>query len=691
MSDSSVKTEHGSTGRLHRATGILLYGVTVVLFGSTAMPLSAAQPGTPFEELTPKFSRQKSPAMVRKIPVPTLAALDYAAYIDNPVLNEPARFKPKVTGSYRVGSITFDGHITDAVADLSATPLTPAELARPLAWRPLVKRLWEVVKDQGFSAITAKINGFKWSDSTVSGSYQQLSAVWIHNTGSERQIWAEIELSPWVQFIPDAMDVDNDGIKEFFARIDVSPVAPAARDSAIAWIRSDYQKQRLSHEEVIDWITDLASYWYPSKNTDVLDWEGSWPGKTTEKTVRRAMRGRTVENPVAVVRGRPFGKPVYNVYIVDVLTDEASPVDSSVSGNTGGSPTSATRPPAPDSSHARFLSAISKRFEIEQWLYTGFTEWLERTAPFRSAEQRFLATLPADQMGYEGRDGWLFFRRDLEYGLGGDLSKQPYNKNPVDHLVELKRLLDEHGVDLLFVPVPNKTEVYYEHLPFETPKESEVLVNPYSRKILADLAAAGVETVDLLPLFLAAKRQADTVAVYQKHDTHWTAAGLAIAADAIADRIRSFSWHDDLVKDSVAYSIRDTVTSRLGDIVDRLPESQRAAYPPVQLMAHRVYHPDGTPFKSDKNAPVLLIGDSFTGVFESVDCKSAGIGAVIAAKSGIPVDIITSWGGGPGVRERFIRRRLKELGSKRLVIYMMVARDLYDYSQGWTPLKDAMQ
>jgi alginate O-acetyltransferase complex protein AlgJ len=83
----------------------------------------------------------------------------------------------------------------------------------------------------------------------------------------------------------------------------------------------------------------------------------------------------------------------------------------------------------------------------------------------------------------------------------------------------------------------------------------------------------------------------------------------------------------------------------------------------------------------------MLIGDSFTGVFEAVDCKSAGVGAHIAAKSGLPVDIITSWGGGPMIINKVIRLRKNEMANKKLLIYMMTDRDLYNYAQGWEKLK----
>jgi len=39
------------------------------------------------------------------------------------------------------------------------------------------------------------------------------------------------------------------------------------------------------------------------------------------------------------------------------------------------------------------------------------------------------------------------------------------------------------------------------------------------------------------------------------------------------------------------------------------------------------------------------------------------------------------------VRHKMMRKRKEMLGEKKLVIYMMAARDLYNYSQLWEPIK----
>ena len=148
--------------------------------------------------------------------------------------------------------------------------------------------------------------------------------------------------------------------------------------------------------------------------------------------------------------------------------------------------------------------------------------------------------------------------------------------------------------------------------------------------------------------------------------------------------MREYQWFPEAKKTRTSYLIHDTTFVRQGDIVDKLPENRRNNYPPVLLQASQIRTTDGRLFRQNNPAaPVLLIGDSFTGVFEIVDCKSAGVGANIAALTSIPVDIITSWGGGPLVRDKMLRSRSNDLGRKRLIIYMMVARDLFDYAQGW--------
>ena len=295
--------------------------------------------------------------------------------------------------------------------------------------------------------------------------------------------------------------------------------------------------------------------------------------------------------------------------------------------------------------------------------------------------------LPTGQPGFMGKEGWLFFNKGIDYLHSGDLIRQPPGKNPLPLLVEFQGYLALNKVPLLFVVVPDKAEVYFDKLPIKTPEDIYSIVNPYGRKFLKDAQDAGVEVIDVLPLFLAAKRDdpKQREGLFQKQDTHWSKRGLLIAAEAVSERIRQYDWYSTIKQET--YSTKDTMVQKQGDLVDKLAEADRIKFPPAAVEANQVIGRDNRPYKpNDGSSPILLIGDSFTGVFELIDCKGAGVGAHIAQKTGIPVEVITSWGGGPLVRDKLVRMRQQVLAQKRVVIYMMAARDLYNYGQGWLPL-----
>ena len=85
----------------------------------------------------------------------------------------------------------------------------------------------------------------------------------------------KIELAPWFRGFADLPDEDGDGVPEIYGRI-----APDALGDATAiarFIREEYEGRVLTPAEVAGWAHQLASYWYPSYNTDLVDARGGWP------------------------------------------------------------------------------------------------------------------------------------------------------------------------------------------------------------------------------------------------------------------------------------------------------------------------------------------------------------------------------------------------------------------------------
>jgi hypothetical protein len=640
----------------------------------------------PFEELNTTFNRTTSHVIIRRISTPTLANLDYAAYIANPVLRDPQTFAPKGPGKkIKPEDCFFGGLLSRQCNSLKSTPLTPDEIGNPMAWEPLAKKIGEIIKYDGFSRLGNVISAEKWGDPSIFMPYQHIVALYVHGSGEDVSFWVKIEFEPWVNFLKGVSGNIADGYKEIYGKLVLDHLEKKTREAICSWIQSEYLKKELSNEEIVDWANVLASYWYPKFNTDIVDMAGQslWPNDQTEAEIKNEISGRAAVTPLLVIRGNPFGEVIYNVFIVG----KGGSQSNQARADTSHLLTMGNRAEKMDSSVSKDFVGNNLRFVAEIKENGDYKTWEKTYAEFRNGIAKRVLGLPTGQLGFIGKDGWLFFGKGIDYLNGGDLTIQPADKNPLPKLIEFQKFLSSSGAPLLFVVVPDKAEVYYDFLPGDAPREVYSIVNPYCRKFLKSLQDSGIEVVDLLPLFLAAKREdgKNKEGLFQKQDTHWSTRGLILAADAIGERIRRYGWYAGLKR--VTYSVKDTVVFRQGDIVDKLADAERSKFPPGPVEAQQVFCPDGKLYKAnDPSSPILLIGDSFTGVFELIDCKGAGVGAHIARKTGIPVEVVTSWGGGPLVRSRIVRTKTKTLSQKKVVIYMMAARDLYNYSQGWEPL-----
>ena len=277
----------------------------------------------PFTQVNKNYNRITSRVMIRKIAVPTLANLDFAAYSANPVRFDPAPQSPKRPVKKAVlADMTFGGSLTNQCATLAQTPLTDAEKESPMAWDPLQNKLWEITKSDAVAQVVGRIIGYKWADESIFIPYQEIAAVYLHGQGDAAELWVKVEFKPWASVVLDKSigDEDKDGFKDIYGKLNLASVDKAMLGKAIEWMRNDYCKTILTKDQIVDWANVLASYWYPKLNTDVVDMTGQtkWPTPETEKDIIKELKGMTVDNPVVVIRGTPYGKKLFNVYLVDV-------------------------------------------------------------------------------------------------------------------------------------------------------------------------------------------------------------------------------------------------------------------------------------------------------------------------------------------------------------------------------------
>jgi len=651
--------------------------------GAAKFPWAEGERGKPVEHadvrtLNEGYARTRSQVWVREVARPTRAALDYAAYHANFMIADPEPEAGVPEAGVPDTSRPFSGQLEldTLTGDLSKTSLSPEEQRHALAFAPLSEFLQarKVAGAEALAEVGSAVRRENWGLQLPPGSSGQLlSELYLHHGQGAVELWAKVEFQPWFTQFEHAPDQDGDGFPELYGRV-IPSAATAGLTSAI---QKDYVDPVLSASEVKAWANQLSSYWYPSFNTDLIPVGSTWPDDHTEPAITRELGGRSFASPSFVLRGKPQGKATYNVFLVRTPGSEP---DAAVARNKPGVQLAKTRPtPLPK------LVAETVQSELADQ-GGSWPKWAEKVAPARDVLRKRLKGLPPKSKALAGGDGFLFYRNDLEYVTGGDLEQQRKGKNPLPVIVEFKKFLDQQGVDFLFVPVPTKLEIYPEKLDPKLNAFSGRVINPAFRKLLASLAKEGVEVLDLLPALLHAKSAGSSELLFQHQDTHWTDRGLSLTADLLATRIKKYPWYPELAKQKRAYELRETSFTRFGDLQSRLPEAEQKKYTPETLVARQVLAA-GKPYDDDPDSPVVMLGDSFTGVYELTDAEHAGVSAHVARGIGYPLDLVMSYGGGPNVRQKLMRRGVEALGSKKLVIWMMTARDLFNYWEDWEPLK----
>ncbi|MBD3180684.1 hypothetical protein GF312_00225 [Candidatus Poribacteria bacterium] len=627
------------------------------------------------------YNRAKSKVMIRQITKPTLAQLDYAAYNKNPMFHipEPSKLiipdvKPGLKDMDFNNSIVKDT-ITDSIKDI---PLTDSQKNSPMAWTSLLDYLaeWDYDEALELMIVSSEIITEKWDNDRISRPLQQITTAYLREDKGE--IWVKIEFEYFVNFLDGVDDEDKDGYLEIYGLIDKSKYS----QKLLAYIKSDYMGKTLSSEEINDYFYDLSADWYEAIRTETLDISANrpWPNKNTEPEIVKEMKGLTIQNATAVIRGNPFDTPIYNIFLVKSSSSPGSE-------NPGNTSTQKHNETKLVTTSGNDMQENIKRWqaELKNWGDGSWEKWVDKITPFRDDIEKQLKERPAEIKGLIGKYGFLFFRGALEYLTSCDLRLQENERDPYPAIVDYKNQLEAKGIDFLFVIIPTKAEIFPRKISAFAPDDKEPYVTPYTRKLMLELADAGVEIIDLMPAFI--EEQNDEELIYMTQDTHWTARGIQLAAKIIGERIKAYSWYNKVCKNPIKYGIKEVEFTRGGDIRGMLPDNEKLKYRPMKLKAYQVTNPDGSLYQDDKSSPVVMLGDSFCGVYQVEDPKHAGLSAHVAREIGMPVDLIVAYGSGPKIRGRLARRGSEEVSKKKLVIWTTASRDLYNYWSPWSIIK----
>jgi hypothetical protein len=253
------------------------------------------------------------------------------------------------------------------------------------------------------------------------------------------------------------------------------------------------------------------------------------------------------------------------------------------------------------------------------------------------------------------------------------------------------------GIDLLLVIVPGKPSIYPDLVSSRMPSASAGSFS-HSLQMLSDLEKEGVETVDLFTPF-ARERLRDGESgdsLYLREDTHWKSRAVRLAARVVADRIRRYPWFS---QGATEYVLDSMIVERTGDVgtMSALPlnkvRGKYGLFVPEKTTCHKVYRitrdPQGAemkrvPYKDDFRASkILLLGDSFSRIYQTDEPRSAGWISHCALELAQPIASLVNDGGASTLVRQSLARKPNLLKGKKLVIWEIVERDFRYGDEGW--------
>ena len=284
-----------------------------------------------------------------------------------------------------------------------------------------------------------------------------------------------------------------------------------------------------------------------------------------------------------------------------------------------------------------------------------------------------------------GADGWAYYGPNIRY-LGEryfrDLKSAKTADDPAETVAGFAQQLASRNIRLLVVPIPSKPAVAPERL--RRGLAPSLALSANTRRFLDELRSRGIEVLDLYaPSVEQQRAHLDQPRLYLAADTHWTGDGARFAARLLAARVREMLGPTPL--EPRRNYRRETVTVALRpDIprVSRLP-GEATAFPPENTTAYRVFDEEGQPYADSDDAQILLLGNSFSRIYQSDEPEAAGWTANLAFELHTPLTTIVNNRGASTLVRQELARNLELLKGKRLVIWTFAERDLRFGMKGW--------
>jgi alginate O-acetyltransferase complex protein AlgJ len=299
----------------------------------------------------------------------------------------------------------------------------------------------------------------------------------------------------------------------------------------------------------------------------------------------------------------------------------------------------------------------------------------------------------AGAYGAAGGDGFYFLASEVRhYGRGpfwGDhaarASAAAQDQDPLAAMLDFHKQLQGAGIRLIVVPVPGKSALYADKLDPALPGGKRL--DEAHQMFCEILRKHGIDTIDLVDDYLAMREKG--IDSHCRQDAHWSPTGMKAAARKVAQVVKAQDWYAQAKKG--AGKIEPQTVEIQGDIVQTMVyHKQLASAPaPEKLSIERVSL-DGKPAGSDRQSPILLMGDSHTVVYHEpieggIGAQDAGLSDHLAAELGFAPELVANMASGANAPRITLARppRHDNLAGKKCVVWCFSVREFTESKQGW--------
>jgi alginate O-acetyltransferase complex protein AlgJ len=300
---------------------------------------------------------------------------------------------------------------------------------------------------------------------------------------------------------------------------------------------------------------------------------------------------------------------------------------------------------------------------------------------------------------YVGRDGWLFYRPDVETLTGerflsarrlasrvaaADEWMAPPQPDPRLAMRHFKLQLDRLGITLIVMPTPVKPTVHPERLSRLFGRQGSLrapLHNPSYVELIAGLGREGILVFDPSQV-LVDRHLKNREPQYLAADTHWRPEAVGAVAGALGSFIREYVSLAPVATPWYGTELREVTHEGDTLVMLDLPDGQ-TIYPAETVRIRRVLESDGRPWRPSRQADVLLLGDSFTNIYSLGTLgwgDAAGLAEQLSHVLDRPVDrLVQNDEGAFATRAMLARVAMTDperLARTRVVVWQFAAREL---------------